>query len=80
MTLRKQHHLAFGQSPRSLFMARRKARPAARALSFSLAICLASSAAMRAAWAAFSFALGSEASFCAAKRAIWRRNKDMVAY
>jgi hypothetical protein len=54
------------QSPCNLLMARRKARPAARALSFSPAICFASLATTRAAPAAFSLARGSEATFCAA--------------
>jgi hypothetical protein len=50
----------------NLLMARRKARPAARALSFSPAICFASLATTRAAPAAFALALGLEATFCAA--------------
>jgi hypothetical protein len=56
----------FYQSPRSLFMARRSARPAARALSSSQAICLASLTTKRETLDAFSFAWGSEASYCAA--------------
>jgi len=56
----------FYRSSFSFFMARRSARPAARALSSPLAICLASPTTPRAALAAFSFTLGLEASFCAA--------------
>ena len=68
------------RSPRTLLMARRKARPAALALSLSLAICLASPATARATLAAFCFARGSEASFCAAYRAMLRRNRDIAAH
>ena len=56
----------FYRSPSSLFMARRTARPAARALSSSRVICLASFTTALATLAAFSLTRGLEASFCAA--------------
>ena len=54
------------ERPCSLFMARRTARPAFRALSSLRAICSASSTTTRAALAADSLTWGLEASFCAA--------------
>ncbi len=57
--------LPYVERPCSLFMARRTARPAARALSSLRAICSASSTTTRAALAAASLTWGLEASFCA---------------
>ncbi len=61
--------LSYVERPWSLFMARRTARPAFRALSSLRAICLASSTTTRAALAADSLTWGLEASFCAASGA-----------
>ncbi len=66
MTMAQATRSEFYRSPCNLFMARRMARPAARALSSLRAICRASLKTLRAALAAISLARGLEASFCAA--------------